>query len=131
MMEDFYLVIYYMMKFRKISLTRFKEIFHQINSSQKRKKDKKNENFFISNKKEESYDIIMNKINEKKNNNDMKEYEKEFKDIKNCFNKLVNSDDYLLGNIYQNETLMEEYKKSFKLEEFIISELNKKNNNKS
>ena len=66
MMEDFYLVIYYMMKFRKISLTRFKEIFHQINSSQKRKKDKKNENFFISNKKEESYDIIMNKINEKK-----------------------------------------------------------------
>ena len=63
MMEDFYLVIYYMMKFRKISLTRFKEIFHQINSSQKRKKDKKNENFFISNKKEESYDIIMNKIN--------------------------------------------------------------------
>ena len=68
----------------------------------------------------------MNKINEKKNNNDMKEYEKEFKDIKNCFNNLVNSDDYLLGNIYQNETLMEEYKKSFKLEEFIISELNKK-----
>ena len=59
-----------------------------------------------------------------KNEND----ELEYKEIKQNFYKLVNSEYYLLGNIYKNESLTNEYKKSFKLEEFIISELNKINN---
>ena len=68
--------------------------------------------------------MINEKGKEKKN---LREYELEYKEIKKNFYKLVNSEDYLLGNIYQNESLTSEYQKSFKLEEFIISELNKMN----
>ena len=116
-----------MLKFRKISLTRFKEIFHQINSSHKKKKD-------IQNNKQEN-DILIEynkdeqKLNEQKRNDskELKDYELEYKEIKKSFYNLVNKEDYLLGNIYQNESLTSEYKKSFQLEEFIISELNKNN----
>ena len=111
----------YLMKFRKVSMTRFKEIFHQINSSKKRKKNKinqfKEKEIFFDN------DSLDKKGKEKK----LKEYELEYKEIKKNFYKLVNSEDYLLGNLYQNESLTSEYKKSFQLEEFIISELNKIN----
>ena len=51
----------------------------------------------------------------------------EYKEIRKTFNKLVNSDEYLLGNIYQNESLMSDYKKSFQLEEAIIARLNESN----
>ena len=112
----------YLMKFRTVSMTRFKEIFHQINSSKKRKKgnitkNNENENLLET-------ELINEKGKEKKN---LREYELEYKEIKKNFYKLVNSEDYLLGNIYQNESLTSEYQKSFKLEEFIISELNKMN----
>ena len=73
--------------------------------------------------KEENY---LNNIKGKENKA-LKEYELEYKEIRKSFNKLVNNEDYLLGNIYQNESLTSEYKKSFQLEEFIISELNKNN----
>jgi len=114
----------YMLKFRKISLTRFKEIFHQINSSKKRKKGKKIEYDYVGEKKKNYNDLI----NDKKKFHNNNEFEEEYREIKKCFNKLVNSENYLLGNIYQNETLTNEYKKSFQLEEFIIMELNKNNN---
>ena len=113
----------YLMKFRKISMTRFKEIFHQINSSKKRRKDN-----LVGNKENEiiiENEAIKKKVNKKQV---LKEYELEYKEIKQNFYKLVNSEYYLLGNIYKNESLTNEYKKSFKLEEFIISELNKINN---
>ena len=113
----------YLMKFRKISMTRFKEIFHQINSSKKRRKDN-----LVGNKENEviiENEAIKKKVNKKQV---LKEYELEYKEIKQNFYKLVNSEYYLLGNIYKNESLTNEYKKSFKLEEFIISELNKMNN---
>ena len=113
----------YLMKFRKISMTRFKEIFHQINSSKKRRKDN-----LVGNKENEiiiENEAIKKKVNKKQV---LKDYELEYKEIKQNFYKLVNSEYYLLGNIYKNESLTNEYKKSFKLEEFIISELNKMNN---
>ena len=113
----------YLMKFRKVSMTRFKEIFHQINSSKKRKKSN-----LIENKENEIiiYDDSIKKNDE--NKKELKEYELEYREIKKNYYKLVNSEDYLLGNIYKNESLTSEYKNSFKLEEFIISELNKMNN---
>ena len=52
----------------------------------------------------------------------------DYQEIKKNFNKLVNSDDYLLRNIYQNESLTNDYKNSFKLEEAIIDRLNEINN---
>ena len=105
----------YLKKFKKVSMTKFKEIFHQIKSSKRRKN-------FGRNKEKEN---ILEKelLVEKEKRKQLKEYELEYKDIKKSFNKLVNSDDYLLGNIYQNESLTSEYKKTFQLEEFIISEL--------
>jgi hypothetical protein len=111
-------------KFKNISLIRFKQIFHQINSSKKRKKDIfETKNIFD---KEENKNLI--NINQKSDNKNkqLKDYELDFKDIRRTFNKLVNSD-YLLGNIYQNESLSSDYKDSFKLEEFIISKLNEEN----
>ena len=113
----------YLMKFRTVSMTRFKEIFHQINSSKKRKKSN-----LIENKENEIiiYDDSIKKNDE--NKKELKEYELEYREIKKNYYKLVNSEDYLLGNIYKNESLTSEYKNSFKLEEFIISELNKMNN---
>lgn len=128
--ESFYKVLNkedekYLIKFKRISLTRFKEIFHQINSSKKRKKDIINEDkeneILIENKKDEQ-NINLQKG---KDNKELKDYELEYKGIKRSFYKLVNNENYLLGNIYQNESLTSEYKKSFQLEEFIISELNK------
>ena len=128
--ESFYKVLNkedekYLIKFKRISLTRFKEIFHQINSSKKRKKDIINEDkeneILIENKKDEQ-NINLQKG---KDNKEIKDYELEYKGIKRSFYKLVNNENYLLGNIYQNESLTSEYKKSFQLEEFIISELNK------
>jgi len=128
--ESFYKVLNkedekYLIKFKRISLTRFKEIFHQINSSKKRKKD-------IINEDKENEILIENKKGEQninlqkgKDNKELKDYELEYKGIKRSFYKLVNNENYLLGNIYQNESLTSEYKKSFQLEEFIISELNK------
>ena len=107
----------YFNKFKRISLTRFKEIFHQINSSKKRKKD-------IDNNKKEEQNLDEQK---RKENKELKDYELDYKEIKKTFYKLVNNEDYLLGNIYQNESLTNEYSNSFKLEEFIISELNKNN----
>ena len=110
----------FLRKFKTVSMTRFKEIFHQINSSKKRRKVifdnkspfEKKESKFIFNKKG---------INK---NEEMKEYELDYQDIRRTFNKLVSNEDYLLGNIYQNESLSSDYKKSFQLEEFIISKLN-------
>ena len=128
--ESFYKVLNkedekYLIKFKRISLTRFKEIFHQINSSKKRKKDIINEDkeneILIENKKDEQ-NINLQKG---KDNKELQDYELEYKGIKRSFYKLVNNENYLLGNIYQNESLTSEYKKSFQLEEFIISELNK------
>ena len=128
--ESFYKVLNkedekYLIKFKRISLTRFKEIFHQINSSKKRKKD-------IINEDKENEILIENKKGEQninlqkgKDNKELKDYELEYKGIKRSFYKLLNNENYLLGNIYQNESLTSEYKKSFQLEEFIISELNK------
>ena len=128
--ESFYKVLNkedekYLIKFKRISLIRFKEIFHQINSSKKRKKD-------IINEDKENEILIENKKGEQninlqkgKDNKELKDYELEYKGIKRSFYKLVNNENYLLGNIYQNESLTSEYKKSFQLEEFIISELNK------
>ena len=75
----------------------------------------------IENKKDEQ-NINLQKG---KDNKELKDYELEYKGIKRSFYKLVNNENYLLGNIYQNESLTSEYKKSFQLEEFIISELNK------
>ena len=117
----------YLNKFKRISLTRFKEIFHQINSSHKKKKD-------IQNNKQEK-DILIEynkdeqKLNElkRKDNKELKDYELEYKEIKKSFYNLVNNEYYLLINIYQNESLTNEYRNTFKLEEFIISELNKNN----
>ena len=114
----------FLRKFKTVSMTRFKEIFHQINSSKKRRKVifdnkspfEKKESKFIFNKKG---------INK---NEEMKEYELDYQDIRRTFNKLVSNEDYLLGNIYQNESLSSDYKKSFQLEEFIISKLNEENN---
>ena len=77
----------------------------------------------IEQKKDEQ-NLIEQKI---KNNKELKDYESDYKEIRKTFYKLVNNEDYLLGNIYQNESLNNEYKSSFKLEEFIISELNKNN----
>ena len=77
----------------------------------------------IEQKKDEQ-NLIEQKI---KNNKELKDYESDYKEIRKTFYKLVNNEDYLLGNIYQNESLNNEYKNSFKLEEFIISELNKNN----
>ena len=115
----------YFLKFKRISMTRFREIFHQINSSKRKKKviDDKDDDNLILEIKEENY---LNNIKGKENKA-LKEYELEYKEIRKSFNKLVNNEDYLLGNIYQNESLTSEYKKSFQLEEFIISELNKNN----
>ena len=128
--ESFYKVLNkedekYLIKFKRISLTRFKEIFHQINSSKKRKKDiinedKENEILIENNKGEQNINLQKGK-----DNKELKDYELEYKGIKRSFYKLVNNENYLLGNIYQNESLTSEYKKSFQLEEFIISELNK------
>ena len=114
----------FLRKFKTVSMTRFKEIFHQINSSKKRRKVifdnkspfEKKESKFIFNKKG---------INK---NEEMKEYELDYQDIRRTFNKLVSNEDYLLGNIYQNESLSSDYKKSFELEEYIISKLNEENN---
>ncbi len=103
-------------KFKNSSLIRFKEIFHQINSSKKKKKDIFETRIFD---KEE----IKMLVNQKTDNKELKDYELEYKEIRKNFNKLVNSD-YLLGNIYQNESLYSDYKNSFELEEFIISKLN-------
>ena len=115
----------YLNKFKKKSMSRFKEIFHLINSSKKRKKgiynDKNNKNeILIDNGEKED-------LKDKKDNKKLKEYELEYKEIRKSFFKLVNNEDYLLGNIEQNESLSREYKDTFKLEEFIISELNKVN----
>ena len=112
----------YFRKFKTVSMTRFKEIFHQINSSKHRKKVTFDNNPF---EKKESYSLFK----KKEGNEQMKEYEVDYKDIRKTFNKLVNNEDYLLGNIYQNESLASDYKKSFELEEFIISKLNEENNN--
>ena len=57
-------------------------------------------------------------------NEELKDYELDYQDIRKTFNKLVNNDDYLLGNIYHNESLASDYKKSFQLEEYMISRLN-------
>ena len=103
-------------KFKNVSMTRFKEIFHQINSSKKKKK-------FLFDEPESKNEIKK----EKEKKEELKEYELEYKEIRKTFNKLVNSDEYLLGNIYQNESLMSDYKKSFQLEEAIIARLNEKN----
>ena len=111
-------------KFKNSSLIRFKQIFHQINSSKKRKKDIfETKNIFD---KEENKNLINIKQKSDNKNKQLKDYELDFKDIRRTFNKLVNSD-YLLGNIYQNESLSSDYKDSFKLEEFIISKLNEEN----
>ena len=110
-------------KFKSVSMTRFKEIFHQINSSKKRKKDIfETKDLF---EKKESKSFFKKKSDNK--NNELKDYELDYQDIRRTFNKLVNNEDYLLGNIYQNESLSSEYKNSFKLEEFIISRLNGEN----
>ena len=101
-------------KFKNVSMTRFKEIFHQINSSKKKKK-------ILFDEPESKIEI------KKEKKEELKEYELEYKEIKKTFNKLVNSDEYLLGNIYQNESLMSDYKKSFQLEEAIIARLNENN----
>ena len=106
-------------KFKSISMTRFKEIFHQINSSKKRKKIFLDKSIPFEKKQNEPIVAI-----KKAKNEELKNYELDYKDIRKTFNKLVNNDDYLLGNIYQNESLMSDYKESFKLEEFIISRLN-------
>jgi len=106
-------------KFKGIAMTRFKEIFHQINSSKKRKKTVFEKNPF---EKKESKPIIKEKKKTKKE--DLKDYELDYQDIRKTFNKLVNNDDYLLGNIYHNESLASDYKKSFQLEEYMISRLN-------
>ena len=111
----------YLIKFRKVSMTRFKDIFHQINSSKKRKKG----NFSEIKENEIS---LENDYVQGKSKKELNDYELEYKEIRKNFYKLVNSEDYLLGNIYQNESLTSEYQKSFQLEEFIISELNKINN---
>ena len=108
----------YYRKFKNVSMTRFKEIFHQINSSKKKKK-------YLFDKYDNK---IMNKKKDIKKNKELKEYELDYQEIKKNFNKLVNSDDYLLGNIYQNESLTNDYKNSFKLEEAIIDRLNEINN---
>ena len=101
-------------KFKNVSLTRFKEIFHQINSSKKKKKNEDiNNNSGIKK-------YLISKEDKQK---EKKEYEKDFFEIKKCFNSLVNNENYLLGNVYQNESLTAEYKNSFKLEEFIIAKL--------
>jgi len=112
----------YFRKFKTVSMTRFKEIFHQINSSKHRKKVTFDNNPF---EKKESYSLFKKKEGDEQ----MKEYEIEYKDIRKTFNKLVSNEDYLLGNIYQNESLASDYKKSFELEEYIISKLNEENNN--
>ena len=106
-------------KFKSISMTRFKEIFHQINSSRKRKKIS-----FDSTKPFERKQSEPLEKQKPKKNEELTNYELDYKDIRKTFNKLVNNDDYLLGNIYQNESLASDYKESFKLEEFIISRLN-------
>ena len=98
-------------RFKSVSMTRFKEIFHQINSSKKRKK-------FLFDKPESKIEIQKEKKIE-----EMKDCEYDYKEIKKTFNKLVNSDEYLLGDISQNESLMSEYKNSFKLEEAIIARI--------
>ena len=103
-------------KFKNVSMTRFKEIFHQINSSKKKKK-------ILFDEPESKIEIKK----EKEKKEQLKEYELEYKEIRQTFNKLVNSDEYLLGNIYQNESLMSDYKKSFQLEEAIIARLNENN----
>ena len=108
----------YYRKFKNVSMTRFKEIFHQINSSKKKKK-------YLFDKYDNK---IMNKKKDIKKNKELKEYELDYQEIKKNFNKLVNSDDYLLRNIYQNESLTNDYKNSFKLEEAIIDRLNEINN---
>ena len=101
-------------KFKNVSLTRFKEIFHQINSSKKKKKE--GEDF-----SKEGIKKFMVMKDDK--NKEKKEYEKDYFEIKKCFNSLVNNENYLLGDVYQNESLTAEYKNSFKLEEFIIAKL--------
>ena len=111
----------YLRKFKTVSMTRFKEIFHQINSSKHRKKVTFDTSPF---EKKESYSLLK----KKEGNEQMKEYEADYKDIRKTFNKLVSNEDYLLGNIYQNESLCSDYKKSFELEESIISKLNEENN---
>ena len=110
-------------KFKSISMTRFKEIFHQINSSKKRKKGIQEQPSPFE--KKESKHLFKKKKNI--NNVNLKDYELDYQDIRKTFNKLVNNDDYLLGNIYHNESLVSDYKNSFQLEEFIISRLNEMN----
>ena len=118
----------YLNKFKKISMTRFKEIFHLINSSKKRNKGVyytksiKNENLLDNDEKK-----YLKDSKGKKENKKLKEYELEYKEIRKSFFKLVNNEDYLLGNVEQNESLSNEYKDTFQLEEFIISQLNKAN----
>ena len=113
----------FLRKFKSVSMTRFKEIFHQINSSKKRKKEIfETQPLF---EKKESKSFFKKKSDNK--NNELKDYELDYQDIRRTFNRLVNNEDYLLGNIYQNESLSSEYKNSFKLEEFIISRLNEEN----
>ena len=111
----------YLRKFKTVSMTRFKEIFHQINSSKHRKKVTFDTSPF---EKKETYSLFK----KKEGNEELKEYEADYKDIRKTFNKLVSNEDYLLGNIYQNESLSSDYKKSFELEEYIISKLNEENN---
>ena len=108
----------YLRKFKTVSMTRFKEIFHQINSSKHRRKKVTFDTSPFD--KKESFSLFK----KKEGNEQMKEYEADYKDIRRTFNKLVSNEDYLLGNIYQNESLSSDYKKSFELEEYIISKLN-------
>ena len=114
----------YYNKFKKVSMTRFKEIFHQINSSKKRKRkflfEKKDSNDENENKN------LLDKKSDKKNE-ELKDYELDYQDIRKTFNKLVNNENYLLGNLYQNESITSDYKKSFQLEELMISRLNEGN----
>jgi len=111
----------YFRKFKTVSMTRFKEIFHQINSSKHRKTVTFDNNPF---EKKEKYSLFK----KKDGNEQLKDYEADYKDIRKTFNKLVSNEDYLLGNIYQNESLSSDYKNSFELEEYIISKLNEENN---
>ena len=107
----------YMKRFKNVSLKRFREIFRQIKSSKKKKKKIFEPNILENSKKQK----IKAKIKQKDEPN---EFESDYKEIIKTFNKLVNNENYLLGNISQNESLLSEYKKSFQLEEFIISEIN-------
>ena len=110
----------FLRKFKSISLIRFKEIFHQINSSKKKKK--------VVFEKMDIFDRKESASSALKKKGELKKYEADYLDIRRTFNKLVNSEDYLLGNIFHNESLVSDYKTSFQLEEFMISRLNEASN---